>query len=96
LITALMLLPLCVVLVWIYGYLLPTRWSWTVFDALWLLLALLLSAGWIHWAGGHAFAGSGPVFGDLVAAAGAYPIFATCLVLGLAWRRKAVRQRGSS
>jgi hypothetical protein len=93
LITALMLLPLGAVLIWIYGYLLPERWCWTLFDALWLLTALLLGAGWIRWAGGTPFAGSGPVFGDLVAAAGAYPIFAAWLALGLGWRRRSARQR---
>ena len=93
-ITALMLVPLTAVLTWIYGYLLPERWRWTPFDALCLLAALLLGAGWIWWASSDPFADSGPVFGDLVAAAGAYPIFAACLALGLAWRRKESRQRG--
>jgi len=91
-ITAVMLLPLTAVLTWIYGYLLPDRWRWTMFDALWLSAALLLGAGWIAWARAHPFAGSGPVYGDLVAAAGAYPIFVAVLAAGLAWRRSRAGQ----
>lgn len=86
-----MMLPLTAVLTWIYRYLLPEPRRWTMFDSLWLVAALLLAAGWIYWASGNRFAGSGPVFGDLVAAAGAYPIFAACLALGLAWRRRSAR-----
>ena len=92
-ITALMLLPVSAVLTWIYGYLLPERWRWTVADALWLSLALLLGAGWIFWARAHPFAGSGPVYGDLVAAAGAYPIFVAVLAAGLTWRRARAAQQ---
>jgi hypothetical protein len=92
-ITALMLLPVTAVLTSIYGYLLPDRWCWTVFDALWLSVALLLGVGWIVWARAHPFAGSGPVYGDLVAAAGAYPIFVAVMAVGLAWRRAGAGQR---
>jgi hypothetical protein len=86
-ITALMLVPLTGVLAWIYGYLLPERWRWTLFDLLCLSMALLMGAGWIYWASAHPFAGSGPVYGDLIAAAGAYPIIVTSMAMGLAWRR---------
>jgi len=91
-ITALMLLPLTGVLAWIYGYLLPERWRWTLFDMVCLSVALLLGVGWIHWASAHPFADSGPVYGDLIAAAGAYPIILTVLAMGLAWRRSRDRQ----
>ena len=91
-ITALMLLPLTGVLAWIYGYLLPERWRWTLFDTVCLAAALLLGVGWIQWASAHPFVDSGPVYGDLIAAAGAYPIILTVLATGLAWRRTRGRQ----
>jgi hypothetical protein len=94
-ITALMLLPVAAVLTWIYGYLLPRRWRWTAPDVLWLALALLLAGGWIYWARVNPFAGSGPVYGDLVAAAGAYPILVCSLALGLAWRRRRAGRQGA-
>jgi len=94
-ITAVMLLPVTAVLTWIYGYLLPERWRWTKFDMLWLSVALLLGGGWIIWARAHPFAGSGPVYGDLIAAAGAYPIFVAVMAVALAWRRARAGQRAA-
>jgi hypothetical protein len=91
-ITALLLLPVVGVLVWIYGYLLPRRWGWSRFDLLVISAALLLAFAWSVWMSSFEFEGAGPIFGHLAAVAGAYPIILSVLAAGLSWRRhKAAR-----
>ena len=87
-ITALLLLPVAGVLLWLYGYLLPSRWGWTRFDAALIVAAALLAAAWTGWASRLEPEGAGPIFGHLAAAAGAYPIIVIVLAAGLAWRRR--------
>ncbi len=86
-ITVLLLLPVTAVLAWIYRQLLPDGQRWTVFDSALVVAVLALAAGWIAWANSGPAGDAGPVWPDLLAAAGAYPIIAGCLGLGLAWRR---------
>jgi tryptophanyl-tRNA synthetase len=93
-ITVLLLSPVTVVLAWIYRQLLPAGQRWTVFDSALIVVALALASGWIAWANSGPADGAGPVWPDLLATAGAYPIIAGCLGLGLAWRRlRDVRER---
>jgi hypothetical protein len=86
-ITALMLLPVTAILGWLYGYLLPAgvRWNW--FDTSLLSGVLLIAGGWIVWTRSQPVEGAGPVWNELVAAAGAYTLLVCFLGLGLAWRR---------
>jgi hypothetical protein len=88
-VTALLLLPVVCVLIWVYGYLLPQRWAWSRFDLGLIVLALALAAGWTGWMRTAQFDGGGPIFGHLAAMAGAYPIVLACLAAGVGWRRRA-------
>jgi hypothetical protein len=86
-ITVFLLIPVAAVLGWLYWYLLPGGRSWTAFDtALFLLLAGLATA-WVAWAMTARSDDAGPLWPDLLSAAGAYGIIALGLAAGLAWRR---------
>jgi len=89
-ITVLLLLPVSAVLAWVYRLALPGGQGWSRFDTVLLLALAVLAGAWCAWclAGDHA--GAGPVYGDVLAAAGAYPIIAAGLGLGLAWRRAGI------
>jgi len=90
--TALLLLPVAAVLVWIYRQALPRGSRWTPFDSGLLAALAALSAAWVAWSGAARFAHAGPVFDELVAAAGAYPIVLVGLGAGLAWRHARARR----
>ena len=92
-ITALVLLPVTAVLVWLYGYFLPQRWDWSRFDAALLMSVISLAVLWIRWIRALEFADAGPVFSELVAAAGGYTIIVIAFATGLAWRRAGGRRR---
>ena len=88
-INALLLLPIFGVLGWLYWYLLPADRGFGWFDgALFasLLLAVLLFTMRVS---RTEFEHAGPLFNDLVSAAGGYGILALGLGLGIAWRRRA-------
>lgn len=90
-ITALLLLPVVTILVWLYWYCLPVdsdrqgRWRWV--DSVLVLILALLAARLIRFAMGAEYEGAGPMWPELVAAVGAYAVFAVGLASGLALRR---------
>jgi divalent metal cation (Fe/Co/Zn/Cd) transporter len=90
-ITALMLLPVIAVLGWVYYCLLPPDRRWRTFDGGVFAVVIVLAAAWIYWMKTTSFADAGPVWDDLAAAAGAYPIIVIGLAAGLAWRRREPR-----
>jgi hypothetical protein len=90
-ITALLLLPVIAVLLWLYWYLLPRERLWTAFDSLVVLVLMLLAAGFHHLAMHMDYEGAGPMWPELVSAAGVYPIFAIGLGIALAWRKSRAR-----
>ncbi|MDX1379852.1 MAG: hypothetical protein R3233_01965 [Xanthomonadales bacterium] len=94
--TALLLLPVAAVLVWIYRQALPRGSRWTRFDSGLLAALAILCAGWVAWSGATRFEHAGPVFDELVAAAGAYPIILLGLGAGLAWRHARARRNEGS
>lgn len=87
-ITAILLLPVIAVLLWLYWYLLPGQRRWTGFDSMVVLALTLLAAGFHHFAIHAPYEGAGPMWPELVSAAGVYPIYAIGLSLALAWRRR--------
>ena len=90
--TALLLLPVATVLVWIYRQALPRGSRWTRFDTALLITLAVLAAFWVAWSATARFEHAGPVFAELVAAAGAYPIMLVGLGAGLAWRHLRARR----
>lgn len=92
--TMLLLLPVAAVLTWIYRRALPRASGWSGFDTALLAVLAVLLGGWAAWAGGSDYRGAGPVFGELVAAAGGYPILLAGLGLGLLWRHARARREG--
>jgi hypothetical protein len=95
-ITALLLLPVTAVLAWVYRWFLPRGGSWSGFDSALLLVVAALAAAWVGWARSAAYQDAGPIFPELVAAAGAYPIIVSGLAAGLAWRRRRARGRAAA
>ena len=94
-ITLLLLLPVAAVLVGLYVLALPRGSRWRRFDSGLVLALALLAAAWAWSAASSHAPGTGPIWPDLLAAAGAYPILAVGLAVGLAWRhRRARRERG--
>ena len=95
-ITALLLLPVVAVLVWLYWYLLPepinrtgvreSRWRWM--DTALFLVLLLLAAAFHHMALNADYHDAGPMFPELISAAGSYSIMAAGLAMGLWLRRR--------
>ena len=86
-ITALMLLPVTAVLGWLYYWMLPSGVRWNGFDTGLLCGVLLIAGAWIRWTRSQSFEGAGPIWNELLAAAGAYSLLVCGLALGLAWRR---------
>ena len=93
--TAFLLLPVAAVLAWIYRQALPVGDRLTAVDMGVFGLVGALVTAWVLWAKQAEFADAGPVYGELVAAAGAYPIMVAGLAAGLTWRRLGAR-RGNS
>lgn len=86
-ITALLLIPVACVLVWLYWYLLPQR-TWKLADTLLIGSTALVMAGYIRLAGGAEFEGAGPMYSEIVSLAGAYGILIAGLSASLWWRRR--------
>ena len=85
-ITGLLLLPVFLVLVWLYWYLLPgRRWNWL--DSLLLVSLLGLAACYVTLIAAMDFAEAGPLWPQILSVAGAYAILICGLALGLWWRR---------
>ena len=83
--TALLLLPVGAILVWLYWYLLPER-KWLRADTLVLLVLLLAAASFVSWVARVDFDAGGPLWPYIVSAAGAYGIVTLGLGVALAWR----------
>ena len=90
-ITALLLAPVTAVLAWLYGRALPAGSGWSRFDNLLLLAVAALAMAWVAWARATSWVDAGPIYPELVAAAGAYPIIVLGLAAGLTWRRRRAR-----
>jgi hypothetical protein len=95
-ITAFLLLPVTAVLAWLYRWFLPRGDGWSGFDSAVLLVVAALAVAWVGWARTAVYHDAGPIFPELVAAAGAYPIIAGGLAAGLAWRRSRARRQESA
>ncbi len=95
-ITALLLVPVTAVLAWIYRYFLPRGGSWSTFDSGLLLVVAALALAWVGWARSAVYHNAGPIYPELVAAAGAYSIIVSGLAAGLAWRRSRARGHEAS
>lgn len=84
-VTALLLLPVVAILVWLYWYLLPSR-KWRLADSLILLALLFAAAVFIRWVASMDLSAGGPLWPYIVSAAGAYGIVTLGLGAALAWR----------
>jgi hypothetical protein len=93
-ITALLLVPVTAVLAWLYRRALPGHGAWRGFDTVVLCAVASLALAWVAWARSIRFADAGPIFPELLAAAGAYPIIVLGLAAGLTWRRVRARRSG--
>lgn len=93
-ITALLLLPVTAVLTWLYRRALPRAARWNRFDSILLLGVAALAGAWVTWARSATYHDAGPIYPELAAAAGAYPIVLIGLAAGLAWRHRRARARG--
>ena len=92
-ITALLLLPVTAVLAWVYARALPKGERWSLFDTALLLGCAIAAGAWVAWARSAEYVDAGPIFPELVAAAGAYPLILLGLGGGLAWRYRRFRRR---
>lgn len=92
-ITALLLLPVTAVLAWLYRQALPHGGRWSRFDSGLLLAVAAAAAVWVAWARSATYHDAGPIYPELAAAAGAYPIIVIGLAAGLAWRRQRSARR---
>ena len=85
------MLPIVAVLLWLYWYLLPREADgqrrWRLADSLLLIILVVLATLFVQSEPGAGLHRSNPMWIELVAAAGAYGIFAIGLALGLWWRR---------
>lgn len=85
--SALLLLPVFTILVWLYWYLLPDReWKWV--DSLIQFFVILIAAVYIMVVNGMDFGDAGPLWRQIVSVAGAYFLVTVGLASGLAWRRR--------
>jgi hypothetical protein len=85
--TALLILPVLCVLVWLYWFLLPGR-NWRLADTLILGLVVGAASLFICRVEPLEVSGAGPIWSFIVSAAGAYSICALGLAAGLFWRRR--------
>lgn len=89
--TALLLLPVVSILVWLYWYCLPmdpenkVRWRWM--DSLLVFILVFLAERCVRIAMNAEYENAGPMWPELVSAVGAYAVFAIGLASGLALRR---------
>ena len=94
-IASLILLPVGLILVWLYWLCLPIdtnrggRWRWT--DSVLLLVLVCLSGIFIYTAQHADYANASPIWTEVVAAAGGYIVFTIGLTIGLILRRQSAR-----
>jgi hypothetical protein len=88
--TALLLLPVLAILIWLYWYVLPDR-SWRLCDSLILSLLLACTAGFVIGIDQVNFDDAGPLWPYIVSATGAYGILTLGLGSALAWRWRRFR-----
>jgi hypothetical protein len=86
-ITAFLLAPVLVILLWLYSRLLPERSRLQFFDYALFTVVIVLSALFVHFVKRLDLHESGPWWPDLVASVGAYGILLAGLAAGLFWRR---------
>jgi hypothetical protein len=94
-ITALLLLPVTAVLAWLYRQALPRGGRWNRFDTGLLFAVAAAAAAWVAWARSATWHDAGPIYPELAAAAGAYPIIVIGLAAGLTWRRQDAARRAA-
>ena len=92
-ITALLLVPVTARLAWVCRFFLPRGCGWSPFDRGLLGVVAALALAWVGWAPSAVYHNAGPIYPELVAAAGAYSIIVSGLAAGLAWRRSRARGR---
>jgi len=93
--TAFLMLPVLLVLVWLYWYLLPGRqWRWI--DSLLLLAVTLAATVYIVVTARIDFTGAGPLWPQIVSVVGTYAIILLGLGSALLWRRSQRRTRTRS
>jgi hypothetical protein len=85
-VTALLLLPVLAILLWLYWYLLPAR-QWLFCDSVILLILLASAAAFVGWIDRMDFDGESPLWPYIISATGAYGILTLGLGAALAWRR---------
>lgn len=85
-ITALLLMPVVAVLLWLYWYLLPGR-KWKAKDTVSVVCVLLLTAAWIRWIAGMSFPHESAMWPQIISMVGAYGILIIGLGAVLSWRR---------
>ncbi len=90
-VTALLLMPVLAILLWLYWYLLPAR-KWLFCDSLILLMLLGLAAGFVSWIDRINFDGESPLWPYIISATGAYGILTLGLGAALVWRRYRVNR----
>ena len=90
--TLLLLLPVAVVLVGVYALALPAGSGWRRFDSMWVAATTMLAVAWVVHAREAQTQHAGPIWGELLGAAGAYPLLAIGLGAGLAWRWRSARR----
>jgi hypothetical protein len=85
--TALLLLPVAAILVWLYWFLLPGR-KWLLVDSGFLLMLFFLVVMYLYFVSGLDFESAGPLWPYIVSTAGAYGILLLGFALALYWRRQ--------
>jgi hypothetical protein len=86
-ISGFLLAPVLVILLWLYGYLLPQRGRFRRFDYGLFTVVILLAAAFIQFAEKLEWHGAGHIWPQVVAVVGAYGIILGGLAAGLFWRR---------
>jgi hypothetical protein len=86
-ITAFLLAPVLVILLWLYARLLPESGSLRFFDYSLFTIVIILSAVFVHFVENTDWHDTGPLWPELVAAVGVYGILLGGLAAGLFWRR---------
>ncbi len=91
----LLLLPVGLILVWLYWLCLPIeasrsgRWRWT--DSVLLIVLIILAGIFIYTAQDADYLNASPIWTEIVAAAGGYIVFTIGLTIGLIVRRQAAK-----
>lgn len=86
-ITALLLLPVLAILIWLYSCFLPQRGKLAFFDYTLFVMVILLASVLVHFVKEVEWVDAGPMWPEVVSAVGAYVIILGGLAAGLFWRR---------